>query len=221
MKKLLLMLLALTMCVSMCACGGDKNKSDASASESTSENSNEESRISEPEVTYYYIGDTVSTDIVEFTLDDAAFAIALNNNSGDNYCTPKEYDAEEDYRNPYVANIGETLVFYEFTIKNLDRTTHIMALSSTVEYNDQQYDERDINKALYYHSNTSNKDPYVWYMDKVTESVALYAAETESHRAYTTIKTDVADLNDNFAITFSLSTSSGEKESFTYLINAN
>ncbi len=232
MKKLLLILLAFTMCVSMCACGESKSEGDVSASKSISENSNEESSIAEPEVTYYYIGDTVSTDIVEFTLDDAAFAIALVNNSGETYCTPKEYDPDKDQKNPYVAKKGQTIVFYEYTIKNLDRTSLKFYVTNlaTIKYNETLYEGNNQNCAVYHYDinkyydqygKLKTEEPYVWHIENTSSGFFVDASAKQSHRTYFIIGTEVSDINDEFAITFNLPTSSGEKESFTYLINAN
>lgn len=215
------------MCVSMCACGEEENESTLSLTKS-----NDESNIAEPEVTYYKIGDTVSTDIVEFTLDDAAFAIALENTTGEGYCAPKEYDREEDQRNPYVAKKGQTFVFYEYTMENLDRTAlnvYVRELAS-IKYNEIQYEGTNQNKAAYYYDINEyydqygkliTEEPYVWHMDIFSSDIMISATEKESHRAYLEVKTEVSDLNDEFAITFNLPTSNGEKESFTYLVNVN
>lgn len=52
MKRIIAMLLALMLCLPLCACGGDAGD----------------------EVQYYKPGETVATDLVEFTLDEAEFA---------------------------------------------------------------------------------------------------------------------------------------------------
>ncbi len=229
MKKLLLILLALAMCVSMCACSKTDSQNE---NNSTVENSNDESSISEPNVTYYHLGDTVSTDIVKFRLDDAAFAIALVN-GGEKGFTPKEYDPVEDQKNPFVAKKGQTFVFYEYTVENLDRAYQQMHVGNfvTIEHNEQLYNTISRNKAIYYYKSCNHTDyfskkqiiaePYTWYMNLFGEDVALNTGEKQSHRVCIELNTEIANLNDDFIITFSLPTSSGEKMSFSYRINAN
>ncbi|MCD7717266.1 MAG: hypothetical protein LUI39_12600 [Lachnospiraceae bacterium] len=72
---------------------------------------------------YYRLGDSISTDIMDFTLDSAQFAIALENTYGDDYLLPKEYDASDDAKNPFVASIGHTLVYFSMIITNNNRTS--------------------------------------------------------------------------------------------------
>lgn len=90
MKKLIPIILSLAMLFSLCSCGGGT--------------SNHQEETAER----YEIGDTVSTDIFEFTLDAAALTIALNCSYDDNYFTPKGYSAQSDSGNPFVAPVGHT-----------------------------------------------------------------------------------------------------------------
>lgn len=84
----------------------------------------------EPEETYA-VGDTVESELVRLTLDDAQLAIALNNSFAsfgpegttynEDYFLPKPYDEAEDEDNPFVAAKGYTLVWFEVVLENLDR----------------------------------------------------------------------------------------------------
>lgn len=97
MKRLGAWLLLFCTCVSLCACGvggGDA----------------------------HVLGETVSTEIFEFTLERAELAIAADGTvSKEKILMPKEYDADVDRENPYVAPTGSVLVTFSCTVKNLDR----------------------------------------------------------------------------------------------------
>ena len=96
--------------------------------------SEEQPASSETQITTVAIGETVSTDIVELTLDRADFATALYNGISTEAVLgqtpvdeielglPKEYDASADADNPYVAPVGHVLVAYTVTVSNHDRT---------------------------------------------------------------------------------------------------
>lgn len=122
------------------------NVTEANSIETNTESSMENS-TEENEADRYVVGDTVSTDIAEFTLDRAELCIALNNTYGDKFLTPKEYDANQDNKNPYVAPVGKTLLSFDFTIKNTNRTlVNFCGLDSKawhpnfkVEYNGETY----------------------------------------------------------------------------------
>ncbi|MBO5462882.1 MAG: hypothetical protein J6A49_06160 [Clostridia bacterium] len=103
MKKIIAFLLVVVMCVSFASC-------EVSSNNKTN--------------TYYKIGDTVSSDILEFTLDKATLAIALNNVMDENYGSPKEYNAQADNNNPFVCAKGNTYAAFTYTINNRDRTNY-------------------------------------------------------------------------------------------------
>ena len=92
MKKLVPIILSLAMLFSLCSCGGGGGGGASNHQEETAER--------------YKIGDTVSTDIFEFTLDAAALAIALNRSYDDNYFTPKDYHGAPTGRFPLRADDG-------------------------------------------------------------------------------------------------------------------
>lgn len=199
MKKIFSLLLATVMILSLCACGG-KNE------------------------TVYKLGDTVSTDMVEFTLDDAQLSIVLSN-IGSSMGEPKTYDAEIDDKNPYVAATGHTLVFSEFKIKNIhDRPIELDKFSDfrkgliEVEYNKNTYEEQvhflaDVSKV-------EGEDDKIFPISS-TSSTRLNPDSERIIRAYLDIAADIENLNDVFYISFSLPDSSGEEKTFKYEINAN
>lgn len=76
----------------------------------------------------YELGETVSTDIIDFTLEKAVFTIACENANGEVFLLPVEY--ESGANNPFVAPVGETLVAVTFTIRNNNRTSANIAQGS-------------------------------------------------------------------------------------------
>ena len=181
MKKTISMLLALVMCLTFVACGGGTAKET------------------------YHLGDTVSTDIFEFTLDEAIFTYALNNTKGENFFAPKEYDAANDKSNPYVADTGETLIAIKYTITNTGRTTtqFYKAGFFTAKYAGKTYPAIGVLTL-----NASDK----------SDSVLVEAGATESNRAYAEIGVDVENLTDGFIITVQIPNSKGKTEKFAYTI---
>ena len=163
MKKILSLLLALVLCLSLCACGGETSKET------------------------YHLGDTVSTDIFEFTLNEATFAYALNNVKGENFFAPKEYNATNDKDNPYVADTGKTFIAITYTITNTGRTTTQFYKGGffTAKYNGKTYPAIGVLTL-----NASNK----------SDNVLVEAGATESNRAYAEISVDVENLTDAFRV---------------------
>lgn len=117
----------------------------------------------EEQAARYAVGDTVETDLVRLTLNRAELAIALVNtleigtgfNIDNDYFCPKEYTAEEDADNPYVASKGSTLVFYELLVENLDRDYLELDGSSqdepfvSVSYDGETYSTEDFEEKKY------------------------------------------------------------------------
>ena len=115
MKKLLALILTAALALSLVACGGGGGTGDTTSTNTPSggEDSTPTDEQRQEDVQYFQLGDTVSTDIFEFTLDTAALTIALNNRTANdgtagNYFTPKEYDTQQDAQNPLVASKGHT-----------------------------------------------------------------------------------------------------------------
>lgn len=182
----------------------------------------------EKEIAKYAIGDTVETDLVVFTLDNAEFAIALENSLpvgagftlDNDYFLPKEYDEEEDKNNPYVAPKGHTLVSITFTAENLDRDFLYlddgMAADNnfiTVEYDGAEYT-----------SESFAEKEYGWTVDQdgkwsSTPVVGILLGKNgaETTRGYVDIPVDVSSLNDSFEIIFNLPQSDGTTAAFTFV----
>lgn len=103
----------------------------ACSSGSSSESKGVSSVSSEATATTYKLGDTVSTDIIDFTLKNATFAFyadkhlefdsktrVLTAKTAENYALPEEQpNGDMDF----TANKGRVLICLEFVIKNNDR----------------------------------------------------------------------------------------------------
>lgn len=203
MKKFICVVLILALALPICACGGGEN--------------------------YYQIGETVSTDIFEFTLEEADLAIALNRVLNDSYFTPKKYDAKEDSGNPYVASIGHTMVVFTYTVENINRETSDFNETrfSTAKYNNKQYSAKNFEEGAYYlyenrtvinaNGKMETQRANVWYT-RPSSGMLLTAGEKESRKACFEIETEVENLTDEFYITVKVPNSKGKKESFTYIV---
>ena len=176
---------------------------------------------------YYKLGETVKTDIFEFTLNYAEFAVSLNNYNNDDRFTPKEYDATKDGDNPYVAPIGHTYAAFSYTVTNLNRASCEFHDGSfaTVKYNNKKY--QSLTEGAYFlyedriimQSNGSMKTEKAgsWY-NNPGSNMHLMVGEKETRRAYIDISTDIKDMTENVEITFEIPNSDGTKTKFTYLV---
>lgn len=177
---------------------------------------------------YYKIGDTISTDIAEFKLNDCKLAIELSNRIDDTYFTPKEYNIE-DAGNPYIAGTGHTFVYLDFTVSAIDRSQIELNGFSNSDFVSVKYKDNN------YYTNSSNTmkigmrkiENTVTVNKKVTgkwekhssQNILLQPSEKEEYRAYVDIDVNVDSLNDTFYITFKLPNSENKTTSFTYVIN--
>lgn len=175
----------------------------------------------------YELGDTVSTDIVDFKLEKAQFTTACENVVGDYYLLPREYDPSEDTDNPFVAPVGKTLVALSFTIKNNDRTIIDIAgyskdwvLSWRVKYKEKKYyleENYDKSRDLDFDEAYIKRDDGTWTIS-TSHNILLNPSETLAARTYGIIDTEVEDFNDPFEIIVNVKSSKGEEE-FTFTVN--
>lgn len=172
----------------------------------------------------YKIGDTVSTDIAEFTLNDSKLTIALSNLSDETYYTPKKYDSEKDKMNPYVANTGHALVYVDFTLSAIDRTTiDVNGGSSTknlvnILYKGETYSsnfkiglEKRLIDNMY---NTNGK-----WEEYTPSNILLTAGNKSQFRGYAYYELKTTNLEDTYYLIFNLPNSDGKTTPFTYIIN--
>lgn len=176
----------------------------------------------EEEKILYHIGDTVLTDIAEFTLNNSEFAIAMSNVSNDNYFTPKEYNPNTDVGlgDRYLAEVGKTFVYCDFTITACSRSgLNIEELASEVIYNNQKYPIL----SYYYGAVNHIKSSYYNVKEGVWEksgssNIMMLSGDKSQVRVGFKISTEVENLKDSYEIKFELPNSKGEKEKFSYLV---
>ena len=183
--------------------------------------------IKETDTRYYKIGDTVSTDITEFTLNDSQLTIVLSSIINENYGLPKEYDARNDTNNIFVANTGHTLAYMDFTISNIGRGGELNVNGSigSVKYDNKFYVGKSnyptrgliaekLEVATGYNKVASNK----WERMTAVNSL-LFPNEKASFRYCIDIDKEITNLKDKYYITFNLPNSEGKTTPFTYVIN--
>jgi len=206
LKKIIALVLVAVLCFSFASCG------------ESGSNTN-----------YYKLGDTVSTDIFEFTLNAAEFTIALNNINDDKHFTPKEYNPQEDEDNPYVAPVGHTYAAFSYTVTNLNRASSEFHSGSfaSVEYENKKYSALD--EGAYYqyeqeqymdvNGKLKTKKAGEWYFDP-GNNLLLLTGEKETRRALIDVETEIKDLTADVKISFKIPNSEGKTETFTYLITS-
>ncbi len=207
LKKIIALVLITVLCFSFVACGN------TSAVKTNSE--------------FYKLGDTVSTDIFEFTLNSAEFTVALNNVNDDNRYTPKEYDANVDAKNPYVAPIGHTYTAFSYTVTNLNRASSKFHSGSfaTVKYDGKKYSSLEEGAYFLYadkliqdtNGNIRTEKAGEWYNNSVT-GVLLMTGAKETRRSRIDMAVEIKDLTEDVEITFSIPNSDGTNTAFTYLV---
>lgn len=236
MKKIIAFLLATVMCLSFAACGnnqansktGQTNNSTTTPGATAPDTTTPSTTASDTNTKYYKLGETVSTDIFEFTLNTAKFTVALNNVNDDDYFTPKEYDPQDDAKNPYVAPVGHTYAAFSYTVSNLNRASCEFHNGSfaTVKYDEKDY-------------NTSKEGAYFRYADQQimdasgklrtekagdwynypSTNLRLMTGEKITRRAYIDVAADIKDLTTDVEITIAIPNSDGSKTKFTYLVS--
>lgn len=210
MKKIIVLLLTIIMCFCLGACDVLKD-------------SNAKKQIS--------LGDTASTDLAEFTLENAEFTYYVDNTIDDN-----EYKPIEDTDTIYAASKGNCLVALTFTVKNNDRAGSISYCGSFAEwepgwqvrYNKKTYVVKsfDLNKndgcspMSLDHSVVINLKT-----DEVIErhgsvNYLIDAGEAVTFRTFGIINTEPENLTDEFDFIIQVPTASGDYEQFTYSIPA-
>ena len=225
MKKLIAIILAAILTLSIVACGKKEN---IKPTESTATNSD-----STENDKMYRLGDSVETDILKFTLENAQLAIKLKASGwatyeeeqqgivhiGSDYFTADDYDASEDLGDAYVAAKGHTYVVMQFYAENLDRTS--LSFNEgfdkfiKVEYNGKTYSDGYTTQQIKY--GAKSNDGLEW--EKYNYSnVFLSAGENAHMRGYFDIPIDAEDLNDDFNLTFSLPTSNETTVDYHYQV---
>lgn len=224
MKKALSLLLALAMCLSLCACGG------GSSGENNTTNTPETTEAPKPEIPTAQIKETVSTDIVDLTLEHSKLTYYVSNSSS-NYV-----EATEEANSMFAAKVGTCYVSMTVTITNKDRGGSLDFCGGfsawdpadwSVTYNGEEYEMYgfDLNMDNYDSISLSygaiiNKESGK-VIDKVGSSNELISAgETTTLRFFGIIKVDPESLNDGFELNVKVPNSTGEYEDFKYIVPA-
>lgn len=224
MKKLLALVLAFGLSLPLYACGGEP-AAEPAETEATA------APTEAVELEEHKLGEAIETDILRITLTKAQLAIKLNSSSSGTleqiqsgrttlsgeYFTPEEYDPVNDVGLAYVAAKGHTYVAIEYKADNLDRASVEFdgAFNDqfiTVEYNGNTYYEETV-------YGCESVNGYEWQRYN-SGNILLLAGEENYYRGYIDIPTDAADLNDGFALIFSLPSSNGTTEQFKYVVTA-
>jgi len=234
-RKAISLFLALLMCLSLCACGGGNAVSETTAPETTPpettvpETTVPETTTPEPEIPTAEIKETVSTDIVDLTLEHSKLTYYVSNVST-NYA-----EATEEANTLFAAKVGTCYVSMTVTITNKDRGGSLDFCGGfsawdpadwSVTYNGEEYE-------MYgFDLNTDNSDrislSYGAIVDKETgkaikggsSNKLIRAGETITLRFFGIIKLDPESLNDGFELNVEVPNSKGEKESFKYIVPA-
>lgn len=221
MKKVFIGLLALIMVLGFVGCSSTPATEETNTTKPTETTQVEtESQTPEPtneQINELKIGETASTDIVELTLESADLTIAVENTRGETFFLPKEYNAEKDSENPFVAAKGHTLVAITYTAKNLDRTEvefdgFFNPTFITVEYEGKQYPLDTVYGCI-------KENEGEWEDAVGLNNILLLVNEQITSRCYGDISVETESLDNMFKVIFHLPTSSGETEDFVYVVN--
>lgn len=223
MKKALSLILALVLCLSLCACvdNGSGENNTTTVPETTED--------SKPVIPTAQIKETVSTDIVDFTLEHSKLTYYVSNVST-NYV-----EATEEANTLFAAKVGTCYVSMTVTITNKDRGGSLDFGGSfstwnpadwSVTYNGEEYEMYgfDLNMDNYKSISLS----YGAILDKETGKVIdkvgsvnklISAGETVTLRFFGIIKLDPKSLNDGFELNVKVPNSKGGQQNFKYFVS--
>ena len=217
MKKILALFLACILCFGLCACG-------------EKEGSATETKPTADPIPTAQLKETVSTDIVDLTLESSKLTHYVSNVST-NYVEPTETP-----NTLYAAKIGTCYVSMTVTITNKDRGGSLDFCGGfsawdpadwSVTYNEKEYEMYgfDLNMDDYDNISLSygailNKETGE-VIDRVGSNNKLISAgETVTLRFFGIIKEDPKSLNDGFELNVKVPNSKGETENFKYIVPA-
>lgn len=206
MKRIAAFLLALVMTLSLAACGGGGVGTSKLA-----------------------LGETVSTDIIDFSLKDAKFCYYASAVRGAGYCTP----IEKTDGGIFTASTGKSFVWLNFSIKNKDRGnldfgySHDWPLNCSITYGGKNYpvngfdytDKNGRSNGLSFQFMAYSTDGGKTYKDHgAVNNEILDSGESMSFRVLGVVAVDPNNLTDSFDFTIKIPDSSGKNQSFTYSI---
>lgn len=150
----------------------------------------------------YSLGDKVSTDIVEFTIENAKLALSLDSEGN-----VKDYVEPNNYK--YIVAKGHVYAGLTLIVKNLDRTElNISNDFITVKYNKNKSNELEII--------SSSEDLAKW--DETSKISLLNSNDELTYKAYIDLDCEAEDLEDDFEVIVVLPKSDGSTEKYNFLI---
>ncbi len=205
MKRIIALVLSLTMILALCACGEEETK--------------------------LAVGETASSDIAQFTLENAEFAYYLSNTVDESYLVPTD-DANE----MFAASTGHCFVSLTFTLTNIDRGGSLSFGGSfedpwrpnfVLEYEGKEYpvnsyslNNKDGETFSLTHAAIIDKETAANINEIDTMNWPLDAGSTVTIRAAGVVAVDPENLTDGFELSVNVPNSKGEYETFTYAVPA-
>ena len=161
----------------------------------------------------YKLGDTVETDVVKIQLLGAKYTYALNRTMDSEYALPKEYNADEDNGNPYVAGKGNTLASFEFYIENMDRSSVDVGGAFNDTFITVNFDGKTYENEVEF---IGKSEDYINWESNLSDNILLLAGKKGYYRGYMNIDTDVKNLDQAITIEFHLPNSEGKTDKFIF-----
>lgn len=220
MKKFISLLLVGVICFSLCSCA---NNSSTDKENETEVNPSQS----------FTIGDVISTDIFDLTIDDAQFCFYADGSSmSSSYLTGKVNDTyylpTETESSCYVASVGHTLISLTFTVTNKDRVSRRIGGTFegsgwefnkwTVRYNGKKYDLNAFNlnnpdgKNFNIEDAIIRKDDGFYKADTMDQ--LLDSNESMTIRVLGIVNVDPENLSDNFELNVNVQNSKDKDEKF-------
>ena len=192
----------------------------------------------------YGLNDTVSSDIIDFTLHRATLAYYADGSTTKLVSTGRVTNADTVYLPtesrsesilPYAANKGRVLICLEFTVKNNDRATldiggsfsdwlgkDITATYQDKDYRVKSYDLSDIDGDVFginlEHSIYSKDEGTTWFANDTTNYL-LKASDTITLRLVGIASFEPASLTDTYQLKVGLLNSKKESDEFVFEIS--
>ena len=225
MKKFVVSLLCATMVFTLCSCGSEKAASEEVKEEAAVVEETEEAAAQDEAATVVELGETISTDILEITVDSAELAFFASSVNDNTYATPVE-----STNGIFTTNKGHVFVCLKFGVKNTDRAKVSLGdnfggipfefyyLTDEVELPLMQFDLNNpdgsglMNFAFaVIGTDKDSKLTKAGSSNKLVEANEYLYVQTLG-----IVNTEPQNLTDSFQLKIYLPNSSGEKEVFIY-----
>lgn len=189
----------------------------------------------------YDINDTVSSDIIDFTLHRATLAYYADGSTSKLVSTGRVTNADTVYLPtesrsesilPYAANKGRVLICLEFTVKNNDRATlniggdwlsrDLTATYQGKDYPIKSYDSNDIDGDVFginlSHSIYSKDEGATWFANN-SRNYLLKASDTITLRLVGIASFEPTNLTDTYQLKVDILNSKKESDQFVFEIS--